>query len=161
RPSMTRLREAARLKAFDVVLVHALDRIARSIEAQAILFGELKRHGITVEFASMHAEDTKEYRMLVTFLGGIAEYEREAIRDRTLYGKRKKASSGLVVAPGNAPYGYAPDPTRPGHLILNESEAATVRLIYRWCLDEGKSLNQIVNALHRLGTPARKGEWGT
>ena len=123
-----------------MVLFPALDRLARSIEVQAVPFSEFRRLGLRVEFVTMQTEDTKEFRALLNFLGTIAEYEREAIRDRTLNGKRRKASLGLVVAPRNPPYGYEPDSEHPGKLRICEREAEVVRLIYSLCVDEGKSI---------------------
>jgi site-specific DNA recombinase len=90
----------------------------------------------------------------------IGEFEREKIKERTLRGKREKARRGMVVAPGNAPYGYRPDPARPGHLMIYEPEAEIVRLVYRLCIDEGKSLDSIVAELHGLGTPSMKAAQG-
>lgn len=158
---MTRLRDAARAKAFDIVLFPALDRLARSIEVQAVLFAEFRRLGIRLEFVGMQVEDSKEGRVLLNLLGSIAEFEREAIRDRTVYGRRKKARDGLVVAPGNAPYGYEPDPGQPGKLRICEPEAEVVRVIYDLYLAGGKGIEIIAAELRRRGIPARKGQWGT
>jgi site-specific DNA recombinase len=112
-----------------------------------------------MEFLTTPAEDTPEGRLLLNVSGVVAEFEREKIKERTLRGKREKARRGLVVA--SYPYGYKPDPAQPGKLIVHEPEAEIVRSIYKLNIDEGKSLEQIVVELRRLGVPARKGQWGT
>lgn len=162
RPALTRLRD--NLKLFQVVLVHAPDRLSRVLVHQLILMDEFRAAKVQVEFLTTPTEDTAEGRLLLNIQGVIGEFEREKIKERTLRGKREKARRGMVVAPGNAPYGYRPDPARPGHLMIYEPEAETVKLIYRLCIDEGKSLDGIVAELHRLGTPSMKAlrgrRWG-
>jgi site-specific DNA recombinase len=162
RPALTRLRD--NLKLFQVVLVHAPDRLSRLLVHQLILMEEFKKAQVAVEFLTTPTEDTAEGRLLLNIQGVIGEFEREKIKERTLRGKREKARRGLVVAPGNAPYGYRPDPARPGHLMIYEPEGEIVKMIYRLCIDEGKSLDRIVAELHRLGTPSTKvaqgRQWG-
>jgi site-specific DNA recombinase len=162
RPALTRLRD--NLKLFQVVLVHAPDRLSRNLVHQLLLMEEFKKAQVVVEFLTTPTEDTAEGRLLLNIQGVIGEFEREKIKERTLRGKREKARRGLVVTPGNAPYGYRPDPARPGHLMIYEPEAEIVKMIYRLCIDEGKSLDRIVAELHRLGTPSTKvaqgRQWG-
>jgi site-specific DNA recombinase len=158
RPALTRLRD--NLKLFQVILVHAPDRLSRVLVHQLILMEEFKKAQVAVEFSTTPTEDTAEGRLLLNIQGVIGEFEREKIKERTLRGKREKARRGMVVAPGNAPYGYRPDPARPGHLMICEPEAETVKLVYRLCIDEGRSLDGIVAELQRLGTPSTKAAQG-
>jgi site-specific DNA recombinase len=141
------------------VLAHAPDRLSRNLAHQLLLLEEFKKAECKVEFLTTPTEDTAEGRLLLNVSGVVAEFEREKIKERTLRGKREKARRGLVVA--SYPFGYNPDPAQPGKLVLHEAEAETVRMIYRLCVDEGRSLEQIVSELRRLGTLARKGQWGT
>jgi len=167
RPAMNRLREAARAQVFDVVMFPALDRLARSVVVQNVILNELRRLDVGFEFLNvLHGEDTPEFRLQLNNLGSFAEYERESIVRRMVRGKREKARLGKVAAPGDSPYGYEPELTKPGaknpgKLLICEREAEVVRLIYKLCVDEGKSIEKIVRELQRLGLPARKGQWGT
>jgi site-specific DNA recombinase len=90
----------------------------------------------------------------------IAEYEREKIKTRTLAGKRAKARAGLVVSPGNSPFGYRPDPQQPGGLQVHEPEAAIVRRIYGWVIQEHQSIRAIVAELRRSGARSTRSAWG-
>jgi site-specific DNA recombinase len=135
RPALTRLRDGVRAGQYHVVLV------AR------------------VEFVTTPAEDTAEGRLLLNVSGVIAEFEREKIRERTARGKVQKARQGLYVQPRAAPFGYRPDPARPGHLVIQEPEADTVRLIFRLCVDGKKSVRGIVAELRRLGIRSARGRW--
>jgi site-specific DNA recombinase len=161
RPALTQLRDGVRDGRYRVVLVHAPDRLARTLVHQLVLLEEFKRAGARVEFLTTPAEDTAEGRLLLNVSGVIAEFEREKIRERTLRGKREKARRGLVVSPASAPFGYRPDPHEPGRLQVHEPEAEVVRLIYRWVVDERRSLGSIVRDLRQGGIRAARGGWGT
>lgn len=160
RPALTRLRDEAAAGLYKVVLVHAPDRLSRNLVHQLLLMEEFKKAQVAVEFLTTPTEDTAEGRLLLNIQGVIGEFEREKIKERTLRGKREKARRGLVVTPANSPYGYRPDPARPGHLMIYEPEAEIVKLVYRLCIDEGMSLDSIVAELHRLGTPSMKAAQG-
>jgi hypothetical protein len=121
--------------------------------------GGVQEGRVQMEFLTTPAEDTPEGRLLLNVSGVGAEFEREKVKERTLRGKREKARRGLVVA--SYPYGYKPDPARPGKLLVHNREAEVIQLIYRLCIEEGRSLERIVVELRRLGAPARKGQWGT
>ena len=58
--------------------------------------------------------------------------------ERFRRGKLYKARMGQYVA-NVAPYGYRYVPKQdgcPGHLVIDEAEAANVRMLYRWLVDE-------------------------
>src|SRR5262249_35453508 len=50
RPALTRLRETIRLRAFDGVLIHDVDRLARRLAHQLLLVEEFERASVRVEF---------------------------------------------------------------------------------------------------------------
>ena len=160
RPALNRLRQGLRAKAFQIILVHDPDRLARKLAHQLLLMEEIERAGVEIEFLTVSKDATPEGRLLLQVKGVIAEYEREKIRERTSRGRKEKARRGLVVA-GPCPYGYRPDPANSGKLIIHEDEAETVRRIYRWLVEEGRSIRSIVTELRRLGIPSRRSPvWG-
>ncbi len=82
--------------------------------------------------------------------GAVAEYERALLGERFRRGKLQKARSGQVVA-GKAPYGYQyvhKQDGVPGHLIIEETEAELVRMLYAWLIDEQMTIRQILKRLN-------------
>jgi site-specific DNA recombinase len=159
RPALTRLRDAVRAGAVAVVLAHDPDRLSRKLAHQLLLLEELEQRA-RVEFVTTARSMTPEGSLLLNVKGIISEYERAKIVERTVRGKLEKARRGLVVA--SYPYGYRPDPASPGRLVINEPEAATIRMIYAWLIDEQRSTRSIVDELRRLGVPSSKPgrQWG-
>jgi Resolvase, N terminal domain len=113
---------------------------------------------VQMEFLTTPAEDTPEGRLLLNVSRVVAEFEREKIKERTLRGKREKARRGLVVA--SYPYGYKPDPARPGKLLVHDREAEVIQLIYRLCIEEGRSLERIVVELRPPRSTCQEGPVG-
>src|SRR5712672_3124279 len=84
----------------DVLVVTRLDRLARSTRDLLNLLGTIGEKG--AGFKSLKdtwADTTTAHgRLMLTVLGGLAEFERELIRSRTGEGReRAKARGGVVV----------------------------------------------------------------
>src|SRR4051794_41911844 len=78
--------------------------------------------------------------MLLQMQGVFAEYERALIQDRTRRGRLFWARQGRVNWGGTPTYGYrfsGRDEPGPRRLVVEESEAAVGRPLYRW-LGEGQ-----------------------
>jgi site-specific DNA recombinase len=87
RPALERLRDRAAEGAFEVLLCHAPDRLARRYAYQVLLLEELARSGVEVCFAKEPERGgTPEDELLRQFQGMIAEYERAQIAERTRRG---------------------------------------------------------------------------
>src|SRR5450755_1333406 len=107
RPALERLRDRAAEGAFEVLLCHAPDRLARRYAYQVLLLDELARSGVEVSFAKEPERGgTPEDELLRQFQGMIAEYERAQIAERTRRGKAHRARSGSQAVMSGAPYGY-------------------------------------------------------
>ena len=151
RPGLDRLRDQASERAFDVLYVLSPDRLARRYAHQCVVLEELARWGVGVVFLNQPiTSDRPEERLMVHILGVLAEYERELIRDRLRRGKLYKARQGQVFAivPSYG-YRYIPvDQPGGGRWEINESEAAVVHCIYRWCAEEQLSIQAICRRLN-------------
>lgn len=81
----------------DVVLVTRLDRLARSTRDLLNILDKIGKAG--AQFKSLRetwADTTTPIgRLMVTIIGGIAEFERELIRDRTGEGIRRAKAAGV------------------------------------------------------------------
>src|SRR5437773_2609383 len=75
RPALTTLRDGVRAGRWDVVLVHAPDRLSRNLVHQLLLLDECRKANVRVEFCTTPAEDTAEGRLLLNVSGVVAEFE--------------------------------------------------------------------------------------
>jgi site-specific DNA recombinase len=94
--------------------------------------------------------DDPNDQLLLQIQGAIAEYERAVLGERFRRGKLQRVRDGHYLS-GCAPYGYRYVPRRdavPGHLVVDEHEAETVRMLYGWLVDEGMTLRQILKRLN-------------
>ena len=149
RPALDRLRDAAREGEFDVVAVYSPDRLARRYAYQVVLLEEFRRAGCDVEFVHRPISDDPHDQLLLQIQGAVAEYERAVLGERFRRGKLQKARAGHWVA-GQAPYGYRYVPARdgvPAHLEVDDAEAAVVRQLHRWLIDERMTVRQILKRL--------------
>jgi DNA invertase Pin-like site-specific DNA recombinase len=129
RPGLNQLLCDARRGKFDIVLVWAFDRIARSVRHFLEVLDELNH--LNVEFVSFRENiDTGGPlgRALVVIIGAIAELERSLIVERVRAGMRRAKLEGRHI----------------GRRPLDIDRAAIVR-----DRDLGKSLGQIAK-LHQI-----------
>ena len=158
RPGFSQVVERSEAKQFTVLLVWKIDRLARSIIHAVTTTNELReRHGVVLRSVTEPIDTaTPMGQTLFAILAGMAQQERHTITERTLAGKKAKASKG-GFAGATAPYGYRTDGK--GHLVIHESEAATVRRMWAMRKD-GSTLKQIADRLNADGTPTRRnGTW--
>src|SRR5205823_6174507 len=157
RPALTKLREAVRAGAIDVVLIYDPDRLSRHLAHQLILLEEIEAARVAIEWASGPRGNTVESRLLDNVRGVIAEYEREKIRERTDRGRREKARRGFFIT-SRYPYGYRADTDC--KLAIHQNEADVVRMMFAWLVHEQRSARSIVVELRRLGIrPQRARAW--
>jgi DNA invertase Pin-like site-specific DNA recombinase len=98
RPGLDELMRDARRGRFDVVLVWASDRIARSVKHFLDILDELNR--LNVEFVSFREQiDTGGPlgRAVVVIIGAIAELERNLIIERVRAGMRRARLEGRHI----------------------------------------------------------------
>jgi DNA invertase Pin-like site-specific DNA recombinase len=98
RPGLDQLMKEARRGRFDVVLVWASDRIARSVKHFLEILDELNR--LNVEFVSFREQiDTGGPlgRAIVVIIGAIAELERNLIIERVRAGMRRARLEGRPI----------------------------------------------------------------
>lgn len=158
RPALDGLRDAAAEGQVDVVVFTCPDRLARSYVHQWVLLEELQKHGVEVAFIKRPITATPEDQLLLHMQGAIAEYERSKILERTRRGRLYKARQGEMLLWGTAPFGYRyvrHADRRGGKAVIDENEAAWVRKMYEWLLNEGLSLGRIAERLTEAGVASR------
>jgi DNA invertase Pin-like site-specific DNA recombinase len=95
RPALTKL--VATLKGGDILVVTRLDRLARStIDLLTILKAVADRGASFISLGEQWADTTTAAgRLILTIIGGLAEFERELIKARTSEGRDRAKSRGV------------------------------------------------------------------
>ncbi len=162
RPALERLRDRAAEGAFEVLLCHAPDRLARRYAYQVLLLEELHRAGVEVIFArGGEHSGSPEDELLRQFQGMIAEYERAQIRERTRRGKLHRARTGHQAVMAGAPYGYRfikkTDLTE-GYWEIDETQAEVVREVFCRYVEDDCSIGELARSLTAQGITTRTGK---
>ncbi len=107
----------------DVLLVTRLDRLARSTRDLLNTLADIAKAG--AGFKSLRdawADTTTAHgRLMLTVLGGLAEFERELILARTSEGRTRAVARGVKLGRG---YALSPEQRRQALARLNAGEAS-------------------------------------
>ena len=91
-----------RRRRFDVLVCYRLDRISRSLFDAVAVLDELRRHDVSlVTLADGISFDGPYGSLMYALVAGLAELEREAIRERVRAGLRAARARGVRL--GRAP----------------------------------------------------------
>jgi len=125
RPGYRDLLAQSRRGSFDVVIVEALDRLARKLSDVASLHDELQFHGMSLHAVNVGAVTT----MHVGMLGTMAQMFLSDLREKTKRGQLGRVLQGRAAA-GKA-FGYdVVEDTERGGRVINPTEAAIVERIF-------------------------------
>ena len=98
RPALDEMMAAARRREVGAVVVTKLDRLARSTRHLCNLAAEFEALGVDLVILDLAADtSTPMGRLLFTMLAGVAEFERELIRDRVISGMRAAKAQGKRI----------------------------------------------------------------
>lgn len=152
RPALSRLR--ARLAGGELarVIVYDPDRLARNLAHQLIVTEEIEKAGAELVFVSVAFEQSPEGKLFYSIRGAISDYEKEKIKERSLRGKRGKAAKGKIIADAK-PFGYTFD-RKVSNYAVNEAEAAMVRQMYAWLVNDRVGTATICKRLNEQGIPS-------
>ena len=160
RPGLDRLRDAVARAAVDVLLVVSPDRLARRYAYQVWLLEEFARAGCEVIFLERPPSDDPQDALVIPIRGAVAEYARTVIADGTRRGRLAKLRAGQLLPWSTPPYGYllAPRaPRDPATLRVDEAQAAVVRQIFAWYVEDGLTRYAVAQRLTAAPTPTAKG----
>jgi len=162
RPALERLRDRAAEGAFEVLLCHVPDRLARRYAYQVLLLEEFARAGVEVIFAKEPKRSgTPEDELLRQFQGMIAEYERAQIAERTRRGKLHRARGGSQAVMSGAPYGYRyvkKSDHMEGFWEIDEAQAQVVRDVFDRYVTDGVSIGELARWLTERGVQTKTGK---
>jgi site-specific DNA recombinase len=166
RPALDQLRQDAKKRLWQAVLIYDPDRLARRYSFQELVMDELRELRIETLFVTVSPARNHEDRLLSGVRGIFAEYERVKISERFRLGKVRKAKEGHIIS-SEAPYGYTFIPKsekKQGYYEINGYEAHVVKTIFSLVADEGVSIRKLAGRLMEMGIPPRessRGVWST
>jgi site-specific DNA recombinase len=157
RPSLQRLLSDITSRLIDIVVVYKVDRLTRSLADFAKMVELFDRHGVSfVAVTQQFNTTTSMGRLTLNILLSFAQFEREVtgerIRDKIAASKRRGMWMG-----GNLPLGYD---VRDRKLVVNPSEAETVRAIFRLYRELG-CVRRLKEELDRRGVRSKVRVSGT
>src|SRR5215831_14978600 len=105
RPGMLRLLALVEGCAVDAVIVAKLDRLTRSVKDLCSLLEVFEKRGVAlISVAESLDTSSAAGRLVITIMGAVSQWEREAIGERTRDAMWHKRSNGERV--GNIAYGF-------------------------------------------------------
>jgi site-specific DNA recombinase len=147
RPALQRLLRDVERGAIDTVVVYKVDRLSRSLTDFARIVEIFERHSVSfVSVTQAFNTTTSMGRLTLNILLSFAQFEREVIgeriRDKFAASRRKGMWMG-----GVPPLGYD---VRDRKLVVNETEAELIRLIFKRFLRVG-SATKLAQELRNAG----------
>jgi DNA invertase Pin-like site-specific DNA recombinase len=148
---------AVRFNGADGLVVHSLDRLARSLTVQEAALQQVWAAGgrvFAVDTGEVLADDPDDpVRTFVRqVLGAVSQLEAGMIARRLRRGRLHKAEQG-GYAHGAPPYGWRAEG---GELVADDDEQAVLERI-RVMRVEGASLRDIAGVLNAEGVPSKRG----
>jgi site-specific DNA recombinase len=154
RPALKRLLADIEAGKIDVVIVYKIDRLSRSLMDFARLVEVFDRHSVTfVSVTQQFNTTTSMGRLTLNVLLSFAQFEREVIAERIRDKFAASRARGMWMG-GWAPLGYD---IKDRKLVVNEAEAAIVRMIFERFLRVG-SATTLARALAAEGVINKRGK---
>lgn len=143
----------------DLIITKSVSRFARNTVDTLTTVRKLKDKGVEVYFEkeNIYTLDSKG-ELLITIMSSLAQEESRSISENVTWGQRKRFADGKVSLPYKQFLGY--EKGEDGLPKIVESEAKTVRLIYKMFL-EGTAGTTIAKYLseNNIPSPAGKKVW--
>jgi site-specific DNA recombinase len=162
RDKLSLMRERYQSGKIQGVIIRTYDRLSRKEVHLGILMEEMDHLGVQLHCVKESIDDSLLGRLTRLFLGFLAEWEWEKIRERTSTGRINKAKQGKIVAGNKLPYGWRWQLNDKG-----EKEVVLHNLTQLWKVrwmalqfDRGTPTNEIARTLTARGIPTPEGEPG-
>jgi site-specific DNA recombinase len=153
-PALQRLLRDIEGGRVDVVVVYKIDRLSRALMDFAKLVEVFDRHGVTfVSVTQAFNTTTSMGRLTLNILLSFAQFEREVIGERIREKFAASRARGMWMG-GHPPLGYD---VKDRKLVVNEAEAATVRMIFERFLTVGSAI-VLARDLRAEGVTTKRGK---
>jgi site-specific DNA recombinase len=161
RPALDAAFRFADTDGFDVLVVHAIDRLARDPYIRQTIENELSVCGIRVDYVLGNYDDSAEGEVKKDLDSTFSRWENAKRVERSTRGKIQKAMQGNFCS-GRLPFGYEYDGGQTNGLRIVEEQAEVINVIFSWYVQDGYSLRQISETLtaQKIISPTGKERWG-
>lgn len=154
RPALKRLLADIEARRIDVVVVYKIDRLSRALMDFAKLVEVFDRNTVTFVSVTQAFNTTNSMgRLTLNILFSFAQFEREVIGERIRDKIAASRKRGIWMG-GFVPLGYD---VKDRKLVVNDAEAATVRMIFERFLKIG-SATKLVTELRAEGVTGKRGK---
>src|SRR5438874_6588422 len=154
RPALQRLLADIEAKRVDVIVVYKINRLSRALMDFAKLVEVFDRNSVTfVSVTQSFNTTTSMGRLTLNILLSFAQFEREVIGERIRDKFAASRKKGMWMG-GFVPLGYD---VKDRKLIVNEGEAATLRMIFERFTRIG-SATTLVRSLRAEGITGKRGK---
>ncbi|AGZ24993.1 recombinase family protein [Staphylococcus pasteuri] len=151
RPALQKLLDS--LDEFDLVLVYKLDRLTRNVRDLLEMLETFESKKVSFKSATEVFDTTTAIgKLFITIVGAMAEWERETIRERSLFGSRAAIESGKYIR--EEPFFYD---NVDGKLVPNEHVKYINYIVDKF--KEGLSANEIARLLNGKKKPPKIKNW--
>ena len=152
RPNFQKMITDSGTGVFDAIIVHKLDRFARSKYDSAIYKQKLKVNKVRLISVTENIDGTPESIILESVLEAMAEYYSKNLAREVMKGLCENARNAIHTG-GIPPLGYDIQDKK---LTINPHEAEAVRIIFRM-YNDGNSYGEIIHTLNRNGYKTKRG----
>lgn len=139
--------------AFETILIHKYDRIARNVGEHVNLTAKLQEMGVELIAVAQDFGNSNEAKIMRTLMWSLSEYYIDNLASETRKGLKETALKGLHNG-GYAPFGY--DVVNQQY-VINELEAQFVKKIFNAAL-ERKGFKDIIQELAECGITGKRGK---
>jgi len=157
RPGVQKLLSLLNDREVKAIIVAKLDRLTRSVKDLCSILELFEKPNVAlISVAESLDTSSAAGRLVITIMGAVSQWEREAIGERTREALRHKRNKGERV--GNIPFGYrlADDRKR---IEAEPTEQAVIDELHD-LRRNGRSLREIASILNQKGRRTRRGsEW--
>ncbi len=133
---------------FDMVVVKDISRFARNTVDLLQNVRKLKALGIENQFLTANMTSMGNSEFVLTIFGALAQEESANTSKRVKFGKKMNAKKDRAP---NIVYGYDKTIGDYFNLAINEEEAAVIRQIYQWYIQDGYGEAKISNFFNERG----------
>lgn len=156
RVHLTRLRQAIREKAIDVVVAYSIDRLSRDPVHLGVVLTEAQPRGVAVEFVLEPLDGSPEGDLIRYVRGYAAKIDHEKRREATLRGRHAAARAGKLQHGPRPRYGYRWRDQAKSAYDADPVTAPVVRRLFADAL-AGATLRSMALALQDEGVPTPAG----